>query len=129
VHKHQVPHGLYRRPLAADALMFGTAGHPSEPFERRRPRGLQLAEASEQFGRVGRPDQQPHRMPPVKLGVDVRRHLNPVDHQVGDQPVDDGVLHHHPDQPGASQVTLAEFGVAQVLVVESRHPRQYRPEQ
>jgi len=48
-------------------------------------------------------------------------------HQVADQPVDDSVLHHHPDQAGASQVALAEFGISQVLVPESRHVWQYSP--
>ncbi len=60
-------------------------------------------------------------MTPVQLGLDVRRHLDPVDHQIADQPVDHGVLHDHPDQTGASQVALAELGIRQVLVLESRH--------
>lgn len=74
-----------------------------------------------QIGRVGRSDQQPHRMPPVQLGLDMRRYLDPVDHQVVDQTVDHGVLHHYSDHAGSSQVALAELGIGQVLVVESRH--------
>jgi hypothetical protein len=103
-----------------------TTGHPSELFERLRPRCPQLAEALQQFDAIGRSDQQSNRLSPVKLGLDVRGHLNPVDHQITDQALNDGVLHDHPDQPGTSQVTLSELGVGQVLVSESRHPRQYR---
>ena len=66
-------------------------------------------------------------MPAVKLGFDVRRHFDSVDHQIADQPVDDGVLHHHPDQTGAGQIALAELGISQVLVLEARHARQYPP--
>jgi hypothetical protein len=66
-------------------------------------------------------------MPAVKLGFDVRRHLDSVDHQIRDQPVDHSVLHHHPDQTSASQVTLAELGISQVLVLEARHAGQYPP--
>ena len=87
--------------------------------------GPQLPLGFPQVGRVGRSHQQPHRMPPVQLGLDVRRHLDPVDHQVADQPVDHGVLHHHADQTGPSQVALAELGVRQILILESRHAGQY----
>ena len=62
-------------------------------------------------------------MPPVQLGLDVGHHFDPVDHQIADQPVDDGVLHHHPDQTGPSQVALAELGVRQVLS-SNRHAGQ-----
>src|SRR5450755_2636683 len=119
--------GLYRRPLAADALVLATPGHPAEPLDRRRPAGPQLPESLPQVGRIGRADQQPHWMPPVKLGFDVRRHFDSVDHQVADQPVDDGVLHHHPDQTSAGQIALAELGISQVLVLEARHAGQYLP--
>jgi hypothetical protein len=67
-------------------------------------------------------------MPPVKLGLHVRRHLDSVNHQVPDQPVDRSVLHHHPDQTGAGQVALTKFGIGQVLVLKSRHAGQYPPE-
>jgi hypothetical protein len=60
-------------------------------------------------------------MPAVKLSLDVGRHFHSVDHQVADQPVNDGVGHHHPDQTGTSQVALAELSVRQVLVLESSH--------
>src|SRR6516165_2651784 len=64
-------------------------------------------------------------MPAVKFGFDVRHHLDSVDHQVAHQPVDDGILHHHSDQTGASQVAFSEFGIRQVLVFECRHTGQY----
>ena len=64
-------------------------------------------------------------MPPVELGLDRRRHLDSVNHQVADQPVDDSVLHHHPDQTGPSQVALPELGISRVL--ESRHTGLYPP--
>src|SRR5215472_11448989 len=64
-------------------------------------------------------------MPAVKFGFDVRRHLDSVDHQVTHQPVDDGILHYHSDQTGASQVAFSEFGIGQVLVFECRHTGQY----
>src|SRR5215472_16241153 len=64
-------------------------------------------------------------MPAVKFGFDVRRHLDSVDHQVAHQPVDDGILHYHSDQTGASQVAFSEFGIGQVLVFECRHTEQY----
>src|SRR5215475_1306727 len=64
-------------------------------------------------------------MPAVKFGFDVRRHLDSVDHQVAHQPVDDGILHDHSDQTGASQVAFSEFGTGQVLVLECRHTGQY----
>src|SRR5215472_1544809 len=64
-------------------------------------------------------------MPAVKFGFDVRCHLDSVDHQVAHQPVDDGILHYHSDQTGASQVAFSEFGIGQVLVFECRHTWQY----
>ena len=127
MHEHQVAQGLHRRPLAAHALVLRALGHLAEALDRRRPASLQLSMAFPQVGRVGRADQQPHRMPPVQLGLDVCRHLDPVDHEVADQPVDHGVLHHHPDHAGPSQVALAELGIGQVLVLESRHAGQYAP--
>jgi len=66
-------------------------------------------------------------MAPVEPGLDIRHHLDPVHHQVADQPVDDSIPHHHPDQTGASQVALPEFGLRQVLVLKSRYARQYPP--
>ena len=78
VHEHKMAQGLHCRPLAADALVLRTLGHPAEPLDRRRPAGPQLPESLPQVGRIGRADQQPHWMPPVKLGFDVRRHLDPL---------------------------------------------------
>jgi hypothetical protein len=66
-------------------------------------------------------------MATVKLGHDVRRHLDAVDHQVAAQPVDHRVLHHHLDQPIATQIAFAELGTCQVLILESRHAGQYPP--
>src|ERR1043166_1651136 len=66
-------------------------------------------------------------MPAVKFGFDVRRHPPSVDHQVGHPPVDDGILHDHSDQTGASQVAFPELGTGQVLVLERRHTGQYPP--
>ncbi len=58
-------------------------------------------------------------MASVELGLDVARHLDAVDHEVGDQAVDLGVLHDHPDQPGTVEHALAELRPGQVLVHES----------
>ena len=90
VHEHKMAQSLHRRPFAADPLVFGTIGQTSEPLERRRPVGPQLPKSLQQVGRIGRADQQPHGMPPVEFGLNVRRHLHTVDHQVAHQPVDDG---------------------------------------
>ena len=54
-------------------------------------------------------------MAAVELGLDVGRHLDAVDDEVGDQSVDLGVLHDHADQAGAAQVALAELRAGQVL--------------
>ena len=60
-------------------------------------------------------------MASVELGLDVTGHLDAVDHEVGDEPVDLGVLHDDADQAGAGQVALAELGTGQVLLDESLH--------
>ena len=60
-------------------------------------------------------------MPAVELDLDVRHDLDPVDHEVGNQAVYLGVLHDHADQPGPTQVALAELRAGEVLVVEASH--------
>ena len=47
--------------------------------------------------------------------------LDSVDHQVGDQAIDLGVLHDHADHPRSTEVTLAELCAGEVLVVEASH--------
>ena len=71
VHEHKMAQGLHCRPLAADALVLRTLGHPLEPPERRRPVCPQLSRGFLQIGRIGRADQQPHWMATVELGLDV----------------------------------------------------------
>jgi len=117
--------GLHSRPLAADPLVLRPFRHPLEPPERRRPAGPQLPEGFPQVTGIGRADQPPHWIATVELGLHVGHHLDPVNHEVTDQPVDDSIRHYDPDEAGARQVTLPEFGVSQVLVLESRHARQY----
>jgi hypothetical protein len=53
VHEHQMALGLYRRPLAADALVLQTAGHRPQPLDRRRPAGPELPDSLPQVGRIG----------------------------------------------------------------------------
>ncbi|GIM94500.1 hypothetical protein Ato02nite_062930 [Paractinoplanes toevensis] len=60
-------------------------------------------------------------MTTVELGLDVRHHLDPVDHKIGDQAVDLDVLHDHADQPRSAQVALAEFRAGEVLILEASH--------
>src|SRR5687768_5063919 len=60
-------------------------------------------------------------MTAVELRLDVRHHLDPVDHKIGDQAVDLGVLHDHADHPRSAQVAFAELCAAEVLVVEASH--------
>jgi hypothetical protein len=60
-------------------------------------------------------------VPVVELGLDVRHDLDPVHHEVGDQSVYLGVLHHHADQPSPAEVALAELGASEVLVIEASH--------
>jgi hypothetical protein len=81
----------------------------------------QLPPGLPQVGRLVGPDQQPHRVPAVELGLHVRHDLDPVDHEVGDQAVYLGVLHDHADQPRPTQVALAELRAGEVLLVEASH--------
>ena len=81
----------------------------------------QLSPSLAQVGRLIGTDQQPHRVTAVELRLDVRHHLDAVDHEVGDQTVDLGVLHDHADQPRPTQVALAELRAGEVLVVEASH--------
>ena len=60
-------------------------------------------------------------MTTVELRLDVRHHLDPVDHKIGDQAVDLGVLHDHADHPRSTQVAFAELCAGEVLVVEASH--------
>ena len=105
VHEDQVTQRLDRRPLVVDALVLAAVGHRLEPRVRRLPVVAQRGPRLAQVGRLVGADQQAHRMAPVELGLDVAGHLDAVDDEVGDQPVDLGVLQDHTDQAGAGQVS------------------------
>lgn len=66
-------------------------------------------------------EQQPYRLTAVELRLDVRHHLDPVDHEIGDQAVDLGVLHDHTDHPRSTQVAFAKLCAGDVLIVEASH--------
>ncbi|GAA0267307.1 hypothetical protein GCM10009539_62650 [Cryptosporangium japonicum] len=60
-------------------------------------------------------------MTPVELGLDVAGDLDAVHDEVGDEPVDDGVLQHDADQARLGEITFAELGTAEILVDVARH--------
>ncbi|GAA2371081.1 hypothetical protein GCM10010170_072330 [Dactylosporangium salmoneum] len=66
-------------------------------------------------------------MTTVELCLNVRHHLDPVDHKIGDQAVDLGVLHDHADHPRSTQVGFAEFCTGEVLIVEASHADRLGP--
>ena len=48
-------------------------------------------------------------MTPVELCLDVLGDLDTVNHEVGDEPVDHGILHDDADQACRGQIALAEL--------------------
>jgi len=116
-----VTQGLDHRPLTVDAAMLAPLGHGPDPLDGPGPVVPQLPPPLRQVDRIVGPDQQPHRVPAVELGLDVRRHLDPVHYETGNQAVYLGVLHDHADQPGPAEVALAELGASEVLVIEASH--------
>ncbi len=67
-------------------------------------------------------------MTPVELCLDVLGDLDPVHHEVGDEPFDHGVLHDDADQACPGQIALAELCTVQVLVDISFHAPHARAE-
>ncbi|MGX1267186.1 hypothetical protein [Streptomyces phaeoluteigriseus] len=53
---------------------------------------MELTRCFAQIGRVLGADKHPHRMTPVELCLDVLSDLDTVHHEVGDEPVDHGIL-------------------------------------
>ena len=121
MHEDEVTQGLDHRPLAVDSVMLAALGHGPDPLGGRGPVVPQPPPGLPQVGRLIGADQQPHRVPTVQLGLDVRHDLDAVDHEVGDEAVYLGVLHHHADQPRPTEVALAELRTGEILVVEASH--------
>ena len=121
VDEDQVAQRLDHRPLTVHAAMLAPLGHRPHPLDGLCPVIPSCRHASAQVGRVVGPDQQSHRRRRSSSASTYAHHLDPVDHQVGDQAVDLGVLHHHADQAGPAEVALAELGTGQVLVIETSH--------
>jgi hypothetical protein len=109
------------RPLAVDAAMFAVLGHGPNSLGGHRPIVPQLPPGLSQVVRLIGADPQPYWVTAVELRLDVRHHLDPVDHEIGDQAVDLGVLHDHADHPRSTQVAFAELCAGEVLVVEASH--------
>lgn len=121
MHEDKVAQGFDHRPLAVDAVMVAVLGHGPNSLRGPRPVVPQLPPGLSQVVRLIGADQQPYRVSAVELRLDVRHHLDPVDHEIGDQAVDLGVLHDHADHPRSTQVAFAEFCAGEVLVVEASH--------
>lgn len=122
VDEDQVAHRLRRRPLVVHAAALD-AGRTADPLDRGGEAGAELPRCLAQIGGVLGADQHPHRMTPVELRFDVPGDLDTVHHQVGDEPVDHGVLQDDADQARPGQIALAELRAVQVLVDIPRHAR------
>src|ERR1700723_1591728 len=67
-------------------------------------------------------------MTPVELCLNVLGDLDTVHHEVGDEPVDHGILHDDADQACPGQIALAELRTVQILVDISCHAPHTRSE-
>jgi hypothetical protein len=126
----QVAERLDERPLAIDGLVQRLRRQAAGPRHRLVPEPPEdfprLAEAGRVFG--AHPD--PVGAPAVKLGLDQRADVDPVDGDVHDLAIDVDVDqldaahaypgHVHPTEPGIGEIAGEELGTGQVRAVEPR---------
>ncbi len=117
VHReHEVPERVDEGPLTVDGHVQVPVGESSCPGDGRRPRLAQRRPPGAHRREVGGAQHGPQGVPAVVL-VDVRRHVDPVDHDPVDERVDLDV-----DEPGVGDRDLREVDVAEPCAAQVGSP-------
>ncbi len=106
VHEHKMPAQGLHRADHSHARRPPAPRSPGTPWSRPRSVAAQsprsCRESFPRIARIGRADQQPHRIAAVELGLDVLDVTStPLTTRLLTSPSMTASLHHHPDQTGA----------------------------